>query len=335
MKTLILKVLILGGTGFLGPHLVEELQEQGHEVTLFNRGQHNPALFPEVEKLQGDRDGNLHALRGRKWDAIIDTSGYLPRVVEASSKILAQATDHYTFISSISVYENFHRFGMTEGDSVAQLDDEATEDINEKTYGALKARCETTIQSYFPNSLIIRPGLIVGPLDPTDRLTYWPVRLADGGDILAPGDPSAPIQLIDVRDLVKWIVKMVEEQATGVYNATGPLAPLTFGQLLNACQSLSQKTCILHWVSEDFLHAHQVQDWIELPLWLSRKRHMPGFLSVDVSKAIQAGLSFRPLDETLSAILKWNAGRSRSERKAGMEREKEQALLKEWQLEMR
>ncbi len=333
MKVTILKVLILGGTNFLGPHLIHELQEHGHEVTLFNRGIQNPSLFSTIEHLQGNRDGDLKALEGRQWDAIIDTSGYLPRIVEDSSKILAEATNHYTFISSISVYEDFSKPNIDEDSPLAKLSDEKNEEITEKTYGALKASCEDVISRYFPNKfLIIRPGLIVGPLDPTDRFTYWPVRVMEGGNILAPGQPTQNLQFIDVRDLAKWIVLMIERQATGIYNATGPEISITFEQLIEECQKFSNNEALIQWVDEDFLIKNGIEDWVEIPLWLSYKRNMPGFLNINAQKAIKkTGLTFRPLSETIASILAWNSLRENTNRKAGLDREKEKELLRLWE----
>lgn len=331
MKMIVLKILILGGTSFLGPHLVEELQERGHEVTLFNRGTQNSSLFPMVEKLQGNRDGDLEALEGRRWDAIIDTSGHLPRIVEASSKILAEATNHYTFISTVGVYKNFHKLDIDEDYPLAKLKDETSEEITEKTYGALKASCEKVISHYFPNKfLIIRPGLIVGPLDPTDRFIYWPIRVVEGGEILAPGKPTQNLQLIDVRDLAKWIVLMVERQATGIYNATGPATPFTFEQLIKECQKFSKENISIHWVNEDLLIKHGVKDWIEIPLWLSPERNMPGFLNINAQKAIASGLTFRPLSATISSILEWDSSREIRERPAWLDRKKEKEIISIW-----
>jgi 2'-hydroxyisoflavone reductase len=332
MKTIILKVLILGGTSFLGPHLTHELQERGHEVTLFNRGIHNSSPLPRIEQLHGDRDGDLQALEGHHWDAVIDTSGSLPRVVEDSARILQKGTDHYTFISSISVYENFLSHNIDESYPVARLTDEKIEEITDKTYGPLKAQCEKVVQRHFPTcSLIIRPGLIVGPLDPTDRFTYWPVRILEGGDVLAPGEPEQNVQFIDVRDLAKWIVDMMERKKTGTYNATGPAeSPLTFEQLLKACEKFAMKPVTLNWVSESFLNEHGVQDWVELPLWFSSQRKMPGFHSIHCQKAIRDGLTFRPLSETISAVLEWDHSRARTAHRPGLDREKEKRLLDIW-----
>lgn len=329
MGNLILKVLILGGTNFLGPHLVYELQEHGHEVTLFNRGNQD-IHFENIEQLQGDRDGNLEALKGKHWDIVIDTSGHLPRLVEDSAKILSSATKHYTFISTIGVYQDFYHQNIDESYPTAKLENEKDEVITEKNYGALKAACEEVITRFFPNrNLIVRPGLIVGPLDSTKRFSYWPLRVIEGGEILVPGDPSQPLQFIDVRDLAKWIVSMAELQETGIYNATGPASPFTFQQLLQACQEISTNDSSLTWVSEEFLIKHQVQDWSELPLWLSSERNMPGFLNVSINKALASGLNFRPLYETLEAILE---NESKSE-KVGLSFEREQHLLKCWKEE--
>lgn len=318
----ILSILILGGTSFLGPHLVHELQNNGHQVTLFNRGTQK-IEFTHIEQLHGDRDGNLEALKDRNWDAVIDTSGTIPRLVEDSSKILAKSTKHYTFISSVSVYKDFHQQQIDESYPVATLDDE-------NTYPGLKAASENIVMRYFPNyCLIIRPGLIVGPLDPTDRFTYWPVRIDKGGEILAPGSPDQLLQFIDVRDLAKWIVILIEKQTTGIYNATGPADPITFEQVLLRCQQICAKNSSFTWVSEDFLLHNQIQDWIELPLWLSYKRNMPGFLNVSIKNALQNGLAFRPLSETIRDTLDWHKTRE-SIGRIGLDRDKEQALLKLW-----
>ncbi len=329
---MLLKVLILGGTSFLGPHLVHELQQHGHEITLFNRGCRE-LHFSNVEQLHGDRNGGLEALKGKEWDVVIDTSGHIPSVVEQSSKLLAGSVKHYTFISTIGVYKDFHQQKIDESYPTAQLDDEKTEIITEKTEGALKAACEKVVLNDFPNRcLIIRPGLIVGPLDPTGRFSYWPLRVAKGGEILAPGSPSQLLQFIDVRDLAKWIVAMVQQQAAGTYNATGPVLPLSFEQLLQTCQKVSSSDCNFTWVSEDFLIKHQVQDWTEIPLWLSYQRNKPGFLNINIDKAVQAGLTFRPLDETIRAILEEDRV---SGCKKGLNSEKEKTLLSLWEKESR
>src|SRR5712691_1788013 len=264
-----MKLLLLGGTMFLGRHIVENALTRGHEVTLFTRGQHNPELFPDVEKLKGNRDGDLTALEGRHWDAVIDTSGYFPRVVRASAELLADAVNHYTFISSISVYAEFSKPGKDESSAVGTLEDQTVEEITETTYGPLKALCEQAAEAVMPgHTLTIRPGLIVGPHDPTDRFTYWPHRVAQGGEILAPGKGLQHVQFIDVRDLAAWTVRMVEANHTGTYHATGPEHTLTMQQFLEECQSVIGSDAHFTWVSEAFLLDKEVDPYVELPLWV-------------------------------------------------------------------
>jgi 2'-hydroxyisoflavone reductase len=335
-----MRLLILGGTVFLGRYLVEASLARGHEVTLFNRGQHNPELYPDVEKLRGDRDGDLAALRGRRWDAVVDTSGYVPRVVRASAKLLAEAAEHYTFISSISVYPHFRSLGQDEHAAVGTIDDPAIEELNGETYGPLKALCEGAVEQALPGrALVIRPGLIVGPHDASDRFTYWVRRVAQGGEVLAPAHPGWHTQLIDVRDLADWTVRMVEQKQIGVYNATGPEYDLTIGQLLDACRAVSGSDARFTWVSEQFLVEHEVGPWIELPLWIPQSDpDMLGFSDVSCARAIAAGLAFRDLALTVRDTLAWDAGRPGQahapaqalQLRAGLSREREQVLLQAW-----
>ncbi len=296
-----MKLLILGGTKFLGRHLVEAALARGHEVTLFNRGQHNPGLFPQVETLIGDRDGKLDALRGRRWNAVIDTSGYVPRIVRMSAELLADAVEHYTFISTVSVYR-LDKPAVDEQGAIGTIEDETNEEFLGPNYGPLKALCERAVQTALPGrSLIVRPGLIVGPHDSTDRFTYWPQRVARGGEVLAPGRSDVPIQVIDARDLAEWTVKMTEAQNTGVYNATGPASPMTLEQVLQECRTASESDATFTWVSDAFLEEQKVGPWLEIPLWIPEAYVMPGedkpsvgLFQIDCSKAIAAGLSFRP-----------------------------------------
>lgn len=307
-----MRLLILGGTLFLGRHLVEAALAGGHEVTLFNRGQHNPTLYPELEKLRGDRDGNLEALRGRRWDAVIDTCGYVPRVVQASAELLAGAVDHYTFISSISVYRGFSTSGMDEDALVGTLPDGTVEEVTGETYGPLKALCEQAAERAMPGRVLnVRAGLIVGPHDPTDRFTYWPQRVAQGGDVLAPGDPGRRVQFIDARDLAEWNVRMAQAGQAGTYNVTGPDHALTMGALLEQCKATSGSDARFVWVSDRFLLEERVTPWTELPLWIPADRtDMAGFLSVSCGRAIAAGLTFRPLADTVRDTLAWDDGRA-------------------------
>ncbi len=328
-----MKILILGGTVFLGYHLVQSAKNAGHEVTIFSRGKTNTDLFPEVEKLVGDRDGNLASLAGRRWDAVIDTSGYLPRVVRDSVNLLKDAVEHYTFISSISVYRDFLKQGINESYAVGELEDPSSEDVG-AAYGGLKALCENEVEAGMPGrALIIRPGLIVGPQDPTDRFTYWPSRIDKGGAVLAPGNPDAIVQFIDVRDLAEWTIRMVEGRRTGMFNATGPEYPLTMQALLEQCIEVTRSDAKIIWMSNEFLLQQGAGPWIELPLWIpgeGETEEMKHMLSVNIDKAIADGLTFRPLEITIADTLEWDASRSISVRKAGMNEDKEEQLLKDW-----
>lgn len=333
-------ILILGGTRFLGRFLTEAALSSGHEVTLFNRGKANPDWFPEVEKLIGDRYGDLQALRGRKWDAVIDTSGYLPWSVRESAELLAKSAGHYTFISSASVYTDLESPGIDEGHSVGRLTPEKLEELQTKDasaainehYGELKFLCEQEVERAFPEgALNIRPGLIVGPYDFTGRFAYWVNRVAKGGEVLAPGRRDKEIQFIDVRDLANWILRLVEAERTGTFNATGPGSALTMEQFLDECKTTLKSDAEFVWVDEQFLLGHKVEGWSELPLWIPDSMNMNGFLGVDIRKALQAGLAFRPLSDTIRDTLEWETAREGTERKAGLDPEKEKMVLSDWQ----
>lgn len=327
-------LLILGGTAFLGPELVEAAKAKGWKVTLFNRGKTNPQLFPDLEKLRGDRNGDLKALEGRKWDAVVDTSGYFPRQVRATAELLKGAVAHYTFVSSISVYADTSKAGMDESAKVSTGADESTDKITGETYGALKALCEQAAEKAMPGRTFnVRPGLIVGPGDRSDRFTYWPVRVARGGEVLAPGAPSDPVQFVDVRDLAEWIVRMVEAKAAGVFNATGPKEPLGIGGLLESCKRVSSSNATFTWVDADFLEAQKVSPWSDLPVWLPPKGDMLGASQVSAARAIGKGLTFRPLDVTVKDTLAfWNGlpKERQAKLKAGMPAEREAEVLKAW-----
>ena len=326
-----MKLLILGGTVFLGRHLVEVGLAHGHEISLFNRGQHNPELFEDVEKLRGDRDGGLDALRGGRWDAVIDTCGYIPRIVKESAELLSKAVDHYTFISSVSVYADVSKPGIDEGSPLGQLEDESVEEVDGETYGPLKVLCEKAASSAMPGRVLnVRPGLIVGPHDPTDRFTYWPHRIARGGEVLAPTPSEAPVQVIDVRDLAEWIVQMVERGETGIFNATGPAYRMIMGDVLQSCLDVAANRAFLSWLPADFLRRHEVGPWIDLPLWLPDD-DTAGMMAVNVSKAIGAGLAFRPIADTVRDTLSWAMGRPDDhEWRAGLRPEKEEEILAAW-----
>ena len=301
-----LRILILGGTAFLGPAIVEYALDRGHELTLFNRGRTNPHLFPDLEKIQGDRDGGLDPLRGREWDVCIDTSGYVPRIVGDSARLLADSVRQYIFISTISVYADFTERGITEMSRVGTLEDESVEEITGLTYGPLKALCEQAVEEALPGRAnIIRPGLIVGPMDRSDRFTYWPVRIARGGEVLAPGDPNTPTQVIDVRDLAEFIVLCAERDVTGVFNATSPPEELTMGELLESCKSVSGSDATFTWASAAFLEEHEVSAWSDMPVWVPLDGEDAGHPFINVDRALKAGLTFRPIDQTVRATLDW------------------------------
>ena len=326
-----MRLLILGGTVFLGRHLVDAALARGHRVTLFNRGQHNPDLYPDVEKLRGDRDGGLDALAGREWDAVIDTCGYVPRIVRASADMLADRVGHYTFISSISVYANMQGDGPDEAAPVGVLQDETVEEITGETYGPLKALCEQAVEAALPGrALNIRPGLIVGPHDNLDRFTYWPYRIAHGGDVLAPDYRDMPVQIIDVRDLAEWTIRTVEEHRTGVYNATGLQDPLTFADVLDACCAVTGSNAHIVWVDEGFLLEQGVGPWIEMPLWIPSSENS-SLSKTSIRRALDAGLTFRPLTATIQDTLVWAMTRGADlQWRAGMKRERERELLDMW-----
>jgi 2'-hydroxyisoflavone reductase len=307
-----MRLLVLGGTVFLGRHLVAAGQARGHELTLFNRGLSDPAPIAGIEQIHGDREHDLSRLAGRDWDAVIDTSGYVPRVVGASARALASAVDRYVFVSSISAYGTFPETGVDETAPTAPDPPAGTEDVLEH-YAGLKAACERVVEEVLPGrALVIRPGLIVGPHDPTERFTYWVRRLAAGGRVLAPRAPGQPVQLIDARDLAQWIVRMVEAGATGVFNATGPATRLTFGPMLERIAVATGSRSELVWIEERRLAEAGVKPWDELPLWLDLDRNpdFRGFLAADVSRALAAGLSFRPLEETARDTLAWTHERA-------------------------
>lgn len=325
-----MQLLIIGGTRFLGRALVEAALTAGHEVTLFNRGQSSPGLFPNLEHLRGNRDGELDVLKGRRWDAVIDTCGYVPRVVRASAEMLATAVDHYTFISTISVYADFSTIGIYEQSPLGTMADETVEEITGDTYGPLKVLCEQVVDvAMGMRALHVRAGLIVGPHDPTDRFTYWPVRVARGGEILAPGDPDQAIQFIDVRDIAEWTIRATEKRLTGPYNVTGPAYRLTMRHLLEVCRQFGHPDGRFTWVSEKFLQENDVAPFSEMPLWVPAE--MAGMEMVNCGKAMAAGLAVRPLTTTIRDTLTWHATRPADHPwRAGLTPEREAELLSAW-----
>jgi 2'-hydroxyisoflavone reductase len=328
-----MNILLIGGTIFLGRHLVDAALANGHTVTLFNRGKSNADLYPQVEKLRGDRTlvNDLQILQDRQWNAVIDTCGYYPHIVQLSANALADLVDCYVFISSISVYgEPPTDPNIDENTPVAQLTSENLEDYKNESYGNRKALCESVVEVELPGrTLNIRPGLIVGPYDTSDRFTYWPARMQRGGTVLAPGSPEAPVQIIDVRDLAEWIIRLIENKQTGIFNATGPKVPLSMQQVLENCREIAGNQAEFVWVDDAFLLAHQVKPFTDLPLWLPSFGY--AMQRVNINKALDAGLSFRPLTETICDTLAWdNARPSNMQRQNGFTPERESELLKLW-----
>jgi len=320
-----MKLLVLGGTVFLGRHVVDEALSAGHDVTTFTRGQTNPGLHPEVEQLRGDRDGDLASLEDRRWDAVVDTSGYVPRIVRQSAELLQDAVGRYVFVSSVSAYADAS-VPLDESSPLAVLDDHAIEDVQEH-YGALKAACEAVVDGvYGGRGTSVRAGLIVGPHDQTDRFTYWPKRLAEGGDVLAPGDPGDPMQFVDVRDLAAFLLVLAEHGPGGPVNATGPAEPLTMDETLTRISSAVGGDARLRWVDDETLLAAEVGPWMELPLWLPAPEYA-GLLRADIGKALAAGLAFRPLEETARDTLAWS--RDAGEQRPTLTRERERQLLED------
>ena len=329
-----MKLLILGGTVFLGRHIVSEALKLGHDVTLFNRGQSNPDLFEgKVTRITGDRVVDIDQLSGLKFDACIDPSGYLPGVVGDSTRALADAIETYVFVSSISVYPEF-TLDMDEGSPLSVLAEDGDPTVyRQNDYGALKVLCEKAAEAAMPGRVLqVRSGLIVGPHDPTHRFTYWPSRIAKGGQVLLPANPDWPIQFVDARDQALWILKMIEAKQTGIYNVTSPWRAYTLGHLVEACQKATGTQIEPIWIDEAFLTEHKVAPWMGLPLWLPEK--MINMNRVSVDKAIDTGLTIRPIEETVSDTFNWFLSVDDQDWPAGITSEKESEVLTAWQAKM-
>jgi 2'-hydroxyisoflavone reductase len=331
------KLLVIGGTLFLGRHLVDAALAAGHEVTLFNRGRTNPELYPDVESIRGDRTTDLRLLAGRRWDAVIDTCGYLPGVVRASAAALRESVEQYTFVSSISVYADPVVAGSDESAPVQEMDEADAAEFAPERYGALKVLCERAVEEQLPGrTLNVRAGLLVGPYDQTMRLAYWIRRVADGGEVLAPGSPDRQVQLVDVRDMAEWMLRMAESRRAGTFNLTGPERTLRMARLLESIRRVTGGEARFTWVPDEFLVAQGAAPWTEIPLWLPEEWN--GTLAVDIGRALAEGLAFRPLEETLRDTLAWMAtgagatGKLASglELRPGLSREREAELLAAW-----
>ena len=334
-----LRVLILGGTGFTGPCQVRYALSRGHKVTTFNRGKTHPGELPnEVEQLIGDRNGKLDALKDRQWDVAIDNPTTLPAWVRDAARILKGNVERYVFISTISVYAETSK-GVDETAPLAKYDGpdpyketlEAMKASGYKTYGPLKALSEQEAEKWFPAKiLIIRPGLIVGPRDETDRFTYWPVRIDRGGEVLAPGNPNDPVQFIDARDLAEWTVRMAENRETGIYNATGPAKPFGIGKMLDGIKDALNSNATFTWVPAGFLEQEKVEAWSDMPVWTGEES---GMARTTINRALSKGLTFRPLAETARDTLAWFKSQPQdrqSKLRAGLTPERETEVLHAW-----
>ncbi|KPB04275.1 NAD-dependent epimerase/dehydratase family protein [Bacillus sp. CHD6a] len=339
-----MKILVIGGTRFLGRFIIEEALKQGHEVTMFNRGNHLD-LFPQVECIVGDRNKDLSLLEAGKWDVAIDTCGFTPKALAESTKVLADKVEHYTFISSISVYKDWIPANIKEDYPIQFLTEKEIEEIGYGTqeqinahYGALKAESERAAEENMPNKVLhVRSGLLVGPYDYSDRFSYWVNRVAEGGEVLAPGRKEREIQYIDARDMALWILKMADEKITGTFNVTGPTTPATMEDYLSTCKKVSVSDANFIWAEESFLLEQQVAPWTEMPLWIPEEHPLVegsepwrGASSINMEKALEHRLEVRPLEETVRDVLDFELSRREEERKAGIHKEKEQNVLNAW-----
>jgi 2'-hydroxyisoflavone reductase len=328
------RLLVLGGTRFIGPHIVEAALARGHEVALFNRGKTNPELFPECEKLRGDRDGDMSALHGRDFDAVIDTWTDMPRHVRSAAELLSGHVDQYLFVSSLNAVADLSKPGLDETAAKTPYEIAKDDDASPELFGSRKARCEDLVEEIFPGKgTVVRPGLIVGPRDASDRFTYWPVRVERGGEVLAPGSGDDPTQIIDARDLGEFVVTLVENGTPGVFNVVGPAKKLSMRELLETCKTVSGSDARFTWVDARFLLENHVAPWTDMPAWLPSLEPGEGFWTIDVRKAIAAGLRFRPLDASVRDTLAWwhtLPEDRQTQLKRGLSPEREQEVLAAW-----
>jgi 2'-hydroxyisoflavone reductase len=327
-----LRLLVLGGTVFVGRALTDAALARGHHVTHFNRGK-SSAADERVETLQGDRSDGASmrkAFGDKRWDAVIDTSGYMPQAVRRSAEALRGKVSRYLFVSTISVYASFARGGFDEDAPVSPAPDPLPEALDMALYGPLKAGCEAVVREACGNdATIVRPGLIAGPYDPTDRFTYWPVRVARGGTVLAPGRPERLVQFIDARDLAGWMVHLLEKDIAGTFNAAGPRRPLPMGELLETCRAVGGLETHFEWIADKDLAEAKVAPWKDLPLWIPESdAAMHGLMEASIERALAQGLKFRPVAQTVADTLAWANKRPADHAwKAGLSAERERQLL--------
>ncbi len=340
-QNLFMKILIIGGTKFSGRHLVTAALEKGHEVTIFHRGIHPSGDLGNIEEILGDRNFDLEKLENRTWDAVVDMCGYLPQWVKSSAEFLKDSVEKYIFISSISIYEDLSGTNFDEDTKLKKLSSEQEERFAEidpegefnaadlgDSYGALKVLCEQEVLKVFPeNYLIIRPGLIVGEYDFTDRFTYWVMRVAKGGKVLTPANYEQHVQFIDAKDLAKWIVHLIENDETGIYNAATKPFEMTFGKMLDEIKTATAGNAEFTLVSKEFLQENKVSPWADMPLYLPDE--IKNMLTANVDKALTKNLTYRPFQETVHDILNWRKTKN-EELKAGISEEREKELLEKW-----
>ena len=329
-----MKILVLGGTGFIGPHMVREALRRGHDVSLFNRGRTNNELFPDLELFKGDRNNGLQSLQGGKWDVVVDNSGYVPRYVEDSAKLLSAVVSHYLYVSTISVYA-VSPAPITEASPLATMDDETVEEVTGETYGPMKALCEQRVLTEIgaDRTTVLRPTYICGPGDRTDRYTYWPVRTSRGGEMLWPGTPEDDIQIIDVRDFANFTVDCLEQKTPGIFNTVTPLRSFKMGELMKDSLAVTGSDMAPAWIDKDFISANEVAEGGGLPIWEHPDGEYAPLSLVDGSRAVAAGLKNRPTRETARDTISWwktlPADRSENLR-AGLSAAKEADLLRSW-----
>jgi 2'-hydroxyisoflavone reductase len=325
-----MRILFIGGTRFVGRHLSEMAVAAGHDVTVFHRGSTGKGEIEAAEEVLGDRDGGLDALQGREFDTVVDTSGYFPRVVKASAQMFADAAERYVFVSSLSAYSDDRTPGQDESGPLGTIDDPTIEEITEESYGPLKVLCEQEVEAAFPGrALILRWGLMVGPLDYTDRFTYWPRRVAAGGEVLAPGPPDQPVQFADGRDVAAFMLSAIERRVTGIFNVHGPEEPLTFQELLEICRNVSGSDAEFVWADPEFLLEQNVEPWSDLPIWIPGEE-TAGFMQRSMRKALGQGLVLRPVADTVRDTLAWDADRGTPDLVGGLTREREAEVLAAW-----
>jgi 2'-hydroxyisoflavone reductase len=325
-----LEILFLGGTGFIGPHAVREALRRGHSVTLFNRGRTNNELFPDLETIKGDRNNGLDGLKGRKWDAVVDNSGYVPRHVQDSARLLAPNCDRYLYISTVAVYADIPS-ARDEDAPLATIDDESIEEVTRETYGPLKALCEKRAAAEIEADklTILRPTYICGPGDHTDRFSYWPIRTRKGGEMLWPGTPQDAIQIVDVRDLATFTIDCLDRDISGTYNMVNPPGKYTMGKLLEDCQAVTATSVDAVWVAEEFLVANGLNPGAQIPIWQGGARSF----GIGTERAVAKGMRHRPERETARDLLVWWDTLPEERRagiKAGPGADKEAEVLAAW-----